>query len=89
MKALEGRRKEFALYGAENSRWKGDNVGYRALHNWVARHLGKPQRCDHCGNNQQRHRQYHWANKSKKYKRELVDWLRLCASCHKKFDKKL
>jgi hypothetical protein len=29
---------------------------------------------------------YHWANISKKYKRDRVDWLRLCGSCHMRYD---
>lgn len=33
-----------------------------------------------------KHRQYHWANISRSYKRDLSDWVRLCASCHKKSD---
>lgn len=28
----------------------------------------------------------HWASKTYKYKRELTDWVSLCATCHKKYD---
>lgn len=29
----------------------------------------------------------HWANISGKYLRDITDWVRLCVSCHKYFDK--
>src|SRR5438132_9747188 len=74
-----------ALTGENNHIWKGDNVGYLALHAWVARNLGKPSLCEHCGANNLRPRQYHWANKSGEYKRSLEDWLRLCVKCHKQY----
>ena len=66
--------------------WKGDNVSYRNLHRWVERRLGKPQKCERCGKDGLTGHAIHWANKSGKYLRKLTDWLRLCASCHKKYD---
>jgi hypothetical protein len=72
----------------ENPAWKGDNVSYRGLHNWVTYHLGSPSKCEHCKNDKLRPRQYHWANKSGNYLRKLDDWIRLCAKCHKAYDKK-
>src|SRR3990167_8237573 len=29
--------------------WKGDMVGYTALHDWVKSRLGTPSKCSHCG----------------------------------------
>lgn len=66
--------------------WKGDKVGYSALHSWVARKLGRPKRCSECGFESDNSRQFHWANISQEYKRELDDWARLCVTCHKKYD---
>lgn len=66
--------------------WKGNYVGYRALHRWVEKHLGKPTQCSHCDKIELQGHNIHWANKSGEYKRELSDWIRLCALCHKKFD---
>lgn len=66
--------------------WKGDGVGYRALHQWVEEVLGKPDSCEHCFIDGLSGRGIHWANKSGEYKRERSDWLRLCAKCHKKYD---
>ncbi len=64
--------------------WKGDMVGIDGLHNWVQRHLGKPRLCEHCKTTEAK--QFDWANKSRKYKRDLSDWIRLCRSCHAKYD---
>lgn len=76
------------MIGKKNPKWKGDKVSYRNLHRWVERILGKPRFCENCGNKSLNHRQYHWSNISKKYKRIISDWQRLCAKCHKLFDKK-
>ena len=63
--------------------WKGDKVGYHALHDWVRKYKGKPKLCEHCRKD---NRRLEWANKSKEYKRELTDWIPLCVPCHKKYD---
>ena len=69
----------------ENHRlWKGENVGRQALHSWVKRHLGKPKKCEFCSTTTAKN--YDWANKSGEYKRDFSDFLRLCRSCHKKYD---
>lgn len=66
--------------GANNHNWKGDEVGYSALHDWLRRILGTPKRCENCGTT--RHSKYEWANLSGKYKRDVSDWARLCKMCH-------
>ena len=66
----------------------GDKVGYNALHQWVYRKLGFPDECEECGFKSESHRKIHWANISKKYERNLKDWLRLCAKCHYAYDRK-
>lgn len=66
--------------------WKGDDVSYGTLHQWVHKKMGTPMVCEKCGISKKNNRQIHWANKSKKYKRIESDWIRLCVSCHKKFD---
>ena len=70
--------------GENNWNWKGDKVGYYALHAWVERNLGKPQTCELCGDTSDR--KYEWANISGNYKRELNGWKRLCTPCHAAFD---
>lgn len=74
--------------GEKNHEWKGDRVGYVGLHLWVKRNLGKPERCEHCEKDGLRGRAIHWANKSGNYIRDLEDWIRLCASCHTRYDGK-
>lgn len=68
--------------------WKGDKVGYRALHYWVERMLGKPATCEHCEKTNLSGKFIQWANKSGEYKRETTDWIRLCGKCHSKYDRK-
>lgn len=70
--------------GIVPANFKGENVGYDALHDWVNRHKGKASICKHCGKDYGR---IEWANKSHEYKRDLNDWIPLCKSCHIKFDK--
>ena len=72
--------------GEENIKWAGDSVKYRALHMWVERQLGKPSECSNCSVIAYGHGM-HWANKSQDYKRDVSDWLRLCAKCHVSYDK--
>ena len=74
------------MYGKVSSQWKGEGVGYGALHAWIGKKLGKPMLCSLCGVTGKK--VYNWANISHKYKRELTDWIELCASCHKKYDNK-
>jgi len=75
------------MEGALSSSWKGDDVGYGALHKWIYRKLGQPDTCEHCAESELKNNKIHWANKSGEYKRQLTDWLRLCVSCHSKYDK--
>ena len=69
--------------------WKGDDVGYSALHSWIRRKLGKAARCEECLTDKipagfQRY--FQWANVSGEYKRDFTDWKQLCVKCHKAFD---
>ena len=68
----------------KNVNWKGDNVGYDALHRWVYRNYGKPKRCEFCGST----KQVEWASKNYKYTRNFDDWITLCFKCHRKYDRK-
>lgn len=63
--------------------WKGDKVGYGALHDWVKKKKGIAKKCCQCESN----RNVQWANKSWEYKRELDDWMELCYQCHRKYDR--
>lgn len=67
--------------------WKGDSVGYNSLHAWVSNVLGKPNKCNKCGTLSAKI--FDWANISGEYKRDILDWERLCRSCHMKKDGRL
>lgn len=71
----------------KHGQWKGDNVGYFSLHEWIRKKLGKPTQCSNCLKDGLTGRKIHWANKSHEYKRDLTDWIRLCVPCHRKYDK--
>jgi len=72
--------------GAGHSSWKGDKVGYASLHEWVVKTLGRPSYCEHCDTKTAK--RFEWANRSHTYKRVNTDWIRLCTSCHRKYDLK-
>ena len=73
-------------FGERHNSWKGEAIGYRAIHQWADRVLGRPTTCENCGKDNLQGHSVHWANKSGEYLRELTDWLRLCAKCHKNYD---
>lgn len=68
-----------------NPMWKGDKVGYNALHSWVKRRLQKPERCSSC----RKVKLLDLANISQKYLRDIGDWEWLCRSCHMQKDGRL
>ncbi len=72
----------------KNSSWKGNKVGYHALHKWVYRRKGKPKICVDCDTTC-KERRISWSNVDHKYRRVLSDYQARCVPCHKKYDKKL
>lgn len=64
--------------GSKNPMWKGDEVGYVAMHDWVNRHKPKPDLCECCDKEKPRD----LANISGEYMRDLSDWEWLCRRCH-------
>lgn len=83
--SLETRMKmSLAHTDEKHHAWKGDKVGYDALHAWVKRKLGraKDYSCEQCGTR----RNLQWSNKDHEYRRNLVDWWVLCAMCHRIYD---
>lgn len=61
-----------------------DNPRYSAIHKWVRKWKGKPACCENCGKDDCR---LEWANIDHSYKRVLEDYIALCISCHKAYDK--
>lgn len=68
--------------GEKNGQWKGDNVGYGSIHDYIRYHLPKPDRCQICGEN----KKLDLANISQEYKRDLSDWEWICRKCHMQKD---
>jgi hypothetical protein len=60
-----------------------ENIGYGGLHFWVYKVLGKPLICSWCKSI----KNIQWANVSHQYKRDIKDWLSLCAKCHNNYDR--
>lgn len=71
-------------FGPDHHMWQAEKVSYSAIHAWVTRHKGSPQKCEHCQTTEPR--KYEWANIDHKYKRDLDDYIRLCTSCHRQYD---
>jgi hypothetical protein len=71
--------------GANNPNWKGNNVGYAALHEWIGNRKLTPLFCEEC---KQKSR-LDLANISGKYLRDVTDWRWICRRCHMKSDGRL
>lgn len=69
--------------GEKNPMWKGDNVGYGKLHEWLRNHKPKPKLCEDCNKKIPEE----IANISGIYIRDVKDYKWLCKSCHAKRDK--
>ena len=67
-----------------NGMWLGDNVGKKAVHEWVKRRKPETKLCEFC----RLKPPYELANLSGYYLRDLNDYRWLCRSCHNKFDGK-
>ena len=69
--------------GDKHPLWKGDNVGYKSLHQWIGFHWGKAREyfCK-CGK-----QALDWANINNKYTRDRMNWEPMCRKCHQKLDK--
>ena len=99
-RSLESRKKQAAsisgsknhMYGSHinanenNGRWKGDDVGYDALHDWVRKNKPKPlgEVCEVCIEP----KAVHAANISGLYLRDVNDYKWLCVKCHSRMDDK-
>ena len=73
----------FSIVADKHPRWKGDNIGYMKMHDWIRKYLPKPDLCQICGLVPPKD----CANISGKYFRDFDDWLCLCKKCHANYDK--
>ena len=84
-------KNRFRPKGEASPNWVGDDIGYTALHIWVRKQLGRPEKCTACekiGEIVKMRWSIQYANISGEYKRDLTDWRPLCIPCHVAFDKK-
>lgn len=90
-KMIESRKGK--AVGKEHWQWKGENVGYVALHAWIRRHLPKPERCQICNERPPKDvaniatkylRALPWTADIliETYNRDLKNWQWLCRKCH-------
>jgi len=56
---------------------------YPNIHYWVRKHKKYPEKCNDCG---QSNKRLEWSNVDHKYRRVLSDYIRMCTSCHRKYD---
>jgi hypothetical protein len=59
---------------------------YEDIHAWVRKTLGKPSTCWYCKRTDLFGHSIHWSNISCQYKKDVTDWVRLCAKCHLAYD---
>lgn len=78
-----------SLRGIKNDKapnWKGDNVGKITVHRWLDINFGRHRICE-IGNCTRPSIVYDWALKTgKKYEKKRENFLRLCRSCHRRYD---
>lgn len=72
--------------GIESRRWKGDKAGYVAIHAWLKKTNGKASECSNPNCKYVNPKRFEWASISRKWKRDIKDYVELCPSCHRKFD---
>lgn len=71
-------------FNENNPQWKGDNVGYHALHYWIKSRLPKTSLCQSCNKIPPKD----LANKGI-YDRNINNWEWLCRRCHMTKDGRL
>lgn len=72
--------------GERNPNWKGDSVGYCAIHEYVSRHKPKPLECELCGEKRElelvfKDHSAGWKT-LERYTRNPEDYWWACHRCH-------
>lgn len=83
-------------FGEKHWNWQRNDPSYKAIHDWLRKKYGNANKCENkkciyprkCarGKLMIKPKQYQWANTSGQYKRDIKNFVQLCASCHKLFD---
>jgi hypothetical protein len=77
--------KEVVAKGKKHHNWKGDDVGYSSLHEWIRRNKPKPDVCEMCNCFKPKE----ISNISGEYKRDIDDYQWLCVLCHSYYDNQI
>lgn len=80
-------KREMAPKGEGHYLWRKSHVEYHTIHAWLRKHFGKPSYCEgeDC---RKKSTEYQWALKRGfKYERKRENFIRLCRSCHSRYDK--
>lgn len=80
-------RKDFSKIVYPNTTHNRSGISYKeyiSIHDWLKVHYGKPKYCEHCNEDA---KAYQWALRNGcKYERDINNFIRLCRSCHFKYD---
>ncbi len=82
----KGKMSRGKLSGSNNPMWKGDDIGYKAIHVWINVNFGKANMCE---NPECLHKstKFEWAKiKDMAYERRRENFFMLCIQCHKRYD---
>jgi hypothetical protein len=63
--------------------WKGEAVGYRAIHTYLQKHFPKTGICEECSESGKTD---YALIKDREYSRDRADYRELCRSCHVAYD---
>jgi hypothetical protein len=76
----EEHKKKLGLskFGYKNPMWKGDNIMYKPLHQWIRNNLTIPKNCGICG----LEKRLDAANVTGIYNKDFINWKYICRSCH-------
>lgn len=70
---------------SKSTQWRDQFKGYSNIHIWMRKNYGRPRECEHCNSTEAK--AYDWALiKGKEYAKDRSHFIRLCRSCHKKYD---
>jgi hypothetical protein len=71
----------------KHPQWKGDDVGYGGIHNWLRINFGNPDVCENVDCLKKPTKRFEWALiKGKKCERKRENFIKMCVSCHRRYD---
>lgn len=82
----------YGKVGEESWAWRGDDITYERIHQWLVEKFGRLMACEHCGEigGNTRKSLIQWALKTGlRHGRERARYLGLCVKCHTQYDSKL